>query len=50
MWSWEITYLKSPVRGEFFYLYMVMDVWSRKIVAWAVHSEESSEHASALLA
>lgn len=50
VWSWDITYLKSPVRGEFFYLYMVMDVWSRKIVAWAVHSEESSEHASALLA
>ena len=33
-WSWDITYLKSPVRGMFFYLYMVMDVWSRKIVGW----------------
>ena len=49
-WSWDITYLKSSVRGSFFYLYMVMDVWSRKVVAWEVHSEESSENASALLA
>jgi putative transposase len=49
VWSWDITYLKSPVRGMFFYLYMVMDVWSRKIVAWEVHEEESSENASRLL-
>ena len=50
VYSWDITYLKSPVRGLFFYLYMVMDVWSRKIVAWEVHAEESSENASRLLA
>lgn len=49
-WSWDITYLKSPVRGMFYYLYMAMDVWSRKIVAWEVHEAESSENASALLA
>lgn len=50
VYSWDITYLKSPVRGQFFYLYMVVDVWSRKIVAWEVHEEESSENASRLLA
>jgi transposase InsO family protein len=50
VWTWDISYLKSPVRGIFFYLYMAVDVWSRKIVAAAVHTEESSEHASALLA
>lgn len=49
-WSWDITYLKSSVRGSFFYLYMVLDVWSRKIVAWEVHTSESSENASRLLA
>ena len=43
VWSWDITYLPSPVRGSFFYLYMVMDVWSRKIVGWEVHLEESME-------
>lgn len=50
VWSWEITYLKSPVRGFFLYLCMVEDVWSRKIVGYAVHTEESSEHATALVA
>lgn len=49
VWSWDITYLRSPIRGRFFYLYMAVDVWSRMIVAWAVHAEESSEHAAELL-
>ena len=49
VWSWDITYLRSPVRGTFFYLYMVVDVWSRKIVAFAVHEIESSEHAARLI-
>jgi transposase InsO family protein len=49
VWSWDITYLRSPIRGAFFYLYVVVDVWSRKIVGWAVHEEESGDHASALI-
>lgn len=49
IWSWDITYLKSPVNGTFFYLYMVVDVWSRLIVGWAVHEEESMDHASKLI-
>jgi transposase InsO family protein len=49
VWSWDITYLRGPVRGVFFYLYMVLDVWSRKIVAWAVHESESMDHAAALI-
>jgi transposase InsO family protein len=43
VWSWDITYLRSPVRGSFFYLYMIMDVWSRKIMAATVFEEESME-------
>jgi hypothetical protein len=27
---WEITYLRGPIRGAFFYLYLIVDVWSRK--------------------
>ena len=50
VWTWDITYLRSAVQGSFWYLYMVLDVWSRKVVAWEVHPEETSEHASALLA
>ena len=49
VWSWDITYLPSPVRGAFYYLYMVMDVFSRKIVGWAVHHAESSLHAADLI-
>ena len=41
-------YLKTPVRGVFEYLYLMLDVWSRKIVGWAVHPEESAEQAAAL--
>jgi len=48
VWSWDITYLKSPVRGLFFYLYAIVDVWSRKLVGWAVHDVESADHASRL--
>jgi putative transposase len=48
LWTWDITYLKTPVRGVFAYLYLMLDVWSRKIVGWAVHDEESAEHAAAL--
>jgi len=49
VWSWDITYLKSPVRGSFYYLYLVVDVWSRKIVGWKVHECESPELAKELI-
>jgi putative transposase len=49
-WSWDITYLRSPVRGMFWLLYMVVDVWSRKIVAARVHDRESDQLAADLLA
>ncbi len=49
VWSWDITYLLSPVRGIFFYLYLVLDVWSRKIVAWTVEEAEAAEKAAAMI-
>jgi len=49
LWSWDITYLRSAVRGAFYYLYLIEDVWSRKIVGWAVHSEESMDLSSQLM-
>ena len=48
LWSWDITYLAMQVKGIFVYLYMIMDVYSRKIVAWEVHEEQSGEHAARL--
>lgn len=47
--SWDITYLPSPIKGVYFYLYLFMDVFSRKIVGWQVYDTESSELASELM-
>jgi transposase InsO family protein len=49
VWSWDITYLAASVVGMFFRLYLMMDVFSRKIVGWEVHERELSEHASVLI-
>ena len=49
VWSWDITYLPSPVRGAFNYLYLVMDVWSRKIVGWSVEESECGTPAALLI-
>jgi putative transposase len=49
VWCWDITYLRSSVRGAFYYLYLIVDIYSRKIVGWRVEREESMEHAAELL-
>jgi len=49
LYSWDITYLLSSVKGQYYYLYMVMDIYSRKIVGWQVHDCESSSHAADLI-
>ena len=49
VFSWDITYLPSAVRGQYFYLYLFMDLFSRKIVGWEVHAEESMDISSKLL-
>ena len=48
LWSWDITFLPTTVRGLFFYLYLFIDLYSRKIVGWEVYAEESAEHASSI--
>ena len=49
VWSWDITYLATTIAGMFFRLYLVMDIYSRKIVGWEVHENETAEHASRLI-
>lgn len=49
VWSWDITYLASNLKGVFFYLYLFMDIYSRKIVGWEVYDNESSEQAADVL-
>lgn len=46
---WDITYLPSVVRGQFFFLYVFLDIWSRKILGWGVHEEQCGKFASELL-
>ena len=49
VWSWDITYLHTSVRGIFYYLYMmIVDAWSREIIAAEVFAEESMQHRSRL--
>ncbi len=49
VWSWDITFLASSIRGAFYRLYLVLDIFSRKIVAWEVHENELADHASVLI-
>ncbi len=46
VWTWDVTYLHTHIRGMFFYLYMIVDVFSRKIVGWEVYARENSENAA----
>jgi putative transposase len=50
VWSWDITKLKGPRRGEYYDLYVVLDIFSRYVVAWCVAPSESGELAKALIA
>lgn len=49
IYSWDITYLQSVVRGQFFYLYLFLDLFSRKIVGWRIHDNQDMVHSSELL-
>jgi len=50
LWSWDITKLKGPAKWTYFYLYVVLDVFSRKVVGWMIAPEESAVLAKKLLA
>jgi putative transposase len=46
VWTWDITWLPTNIRGKFYYLYMAVDVFSRKVVGWEVFDRECSENAA----
>lgn len=50
VYSWDITWLKTNVNGIYYYLYLFLDIFSRRIVEWEVHTSESSVTASNMLA
>ena len=49
IWSWDITWLPAEIRGKYYYWYMILDVFSRKIVGHEVHEAESADLASLLM-
>ena len=49
VWSWDITYLLSDIRGKYFYLYMFLDIFSRKIVGFNVYDQQIPEYASCVV-
>jgi len=49
VWAWDITYLSTEVRGRFWYLYSIIDVWSRKLIGWTVQDVQSEDFAAKLV-
>ena len=49
VYCWDISYLPTDVRGVYFYLYLFVDLFSRKIVGWQVYDSESADRAGELL-
>src|ERR1019366_1774966 len=49
VWCWDMTFLPACVQGQWFYLYMILDIYSRKIVGFEVHANDSADHAAHLV-
>jgi putative transposase len=49
LWCWDMTFLATHVTGQWYYLYLILDVYSRKIVGFEVHPTDHSDHAVELL-
>jgi putative transposase len=50
VYSWDITKLQGPGRGEYFHLYVMLDIFSRYVVGWTVAAAESADLAKAFIA
>jgi transposase InsO family protein len=49
LWAWDLTFLPTPVTGRWFYLYLIQDIYSRKIVGHTVQDTDLAEHAAHLV-
>jgi putative transposase len=49
LWSWDITKLRGPVKWTFYYLYVILDVFSRYVVGWMIAYRETAELARRLI-
>jgi putative transposase len=48
VWCWDVTFLPAQIQGRWFYFYLIVDLYSRKIVGFEVHDTDSAEHAAHL--
>jgi putative transposase len=48
VWCWDVTFLPAQIQGRWFYFYLILDLYSRKIVGFEVHDTDSAEHAAHL--
>jgi putative transposase len=48
VWCWDMTFLPAQIQGRWFYLYLILDLYSRKIVGFEVHDTDSADHAAHL--
>jgi len=49
VWTWDITALRGPTKGVKYFLYTIIDIFSRKVIAWTIHEAESEKHARRLI-
>jgi putative transposase len=49
VWTWDITALRGPTKGVRYFLYTIIDIFSRKVVGWSIHEAESAAHAERLI-
>lgn len=49
VWSWDITKLKGPCRGQYWHLYVIIDIYSRYVTGWALHHFEDARLAEDLI-
>ena len=49
LWSWDITKLKGPTTWTYYYLYVILDVYSRYVVGWMIAERETAELAAAFI-
>ena len=49
LWGRDVTYLRSAIRGEHYYLYLIFDVFSRYVIGWEIHEAERGELAAELV-
>jgi len=49
VWCWDVTFLPAQIQGRWFYFYLILDLYSRKIVGFEVHDTDSAEHAAHLV-